>query len=108
MRIPKYIILLAVIFISGCWDRTEMNDIAFVTATALDLADNGNIICYLQIAAPTSSKGGMSGGGSSNNQGSYVVFAEGKTGNEIHQKLQKKALIVYSTLTAALCLLVNV
>lgn len=62
MRIPKYIILLAVIFISGCWDRTEMNDIAFVTATALDLADNGNIICYLQIAAPTSSKGGMSGG----------------------------------------------
>lgn len=91
MRIPKYIILLAVIFISGCWDRTEMNDIAFVTATALDLADNGNIICYLQIAAPTSSKGGMSGGGSSNNQGSYVVFAEGKTGNEIHQKLQKKS-----------------
>lgn len=91
MRTPKYIILLVLIFISGCWDRMEMNDIAFVTATALDLADNGNIICYLQIAAPTTAKGGMSGGESSNNQNSYVIFAEGKTGNEVHQKLQKKS-----------------
>ncbi|MZQ81375.1 Ger(x)C family spore germination protein [Paenibacillus sp. 5J-6] len=91
MRIPKYMILLILIFISGCWDRMEMNDIAFVTATGLDLAENGNIICYLQIAAPTSSKGGMSGGESSNNQNSYVIFAEGKTGNEVHQKLQKKS-----------------
>ncbi|MDU0201149.1 Ger(x)C family spore germination protein [Paenibacillus sp. MAH-36] len=91
MSILKYIILLVFFFISGCWDRTEMNDIAFVTATALDLADNGNIMCYLQIAAPTTSKGAVSGGGSSNNQNSYVIFAEGKTGNEVHQKLQKKS-----------------
>ncbi|MCY9659234.1 Ger(x)C family spore germination protein [Paenibacillus chondroitinus] len=91
MSLFKYIILLVFFFLSGCWDRTEMNDIAFVTATALDLADNGNIICYLQIAAPTTSKGGVSGGGSSNNQNSYVIFAEGKTGNEVHQKLQKKS-----------------
>lgn len=91
MRTLKYISLLVLILLSGCWDRAEMNDIAFVTATALDLADNGNLICYLQIAAPTSSKGGMSGGESGNNQNSYVISAEGKTGNEVHQKLQKKS-----------------
>ncbi|MBA2937629.1 Ger(x)C family spore germination protein [Paenibacillus sp. CGMCC 1.16610] len=91
MSLFKYIIFLVFFFLSGCWDRTEMNDIAFVTATALDLADNGNIMCYLQIAAPATSKGAVSGGGSSTNPNSYVIFAEGKTGNEVHQKLQKKS-----------------
>ncbi|MGO4546409.1 Ger(x)C family spore germination protein [Paenibacillus sp. 2TAB23] len=89
MRIAKAMILLVFVILCGCWDRTEINDLAFVTATALDLTDNGNILCSLQIAIPASIEGGRSGGGKDNQF--FIISAEGKDGNEIHRKLQKKS-----------------
>lgn len=97
MRRLKYMILLIFVFISGCWDRMEMNDLAFVTGTAMDLSDDGNmLLCSLQIATP-STEGGM-GGGSGSKDKFFVISAEGKNGNEIHQKLQKKSsrILFYS------------
>lgn len=88
MRTLKCIILLvSFVIICGCWDRMEMNDLAFVTGTALDLSDDGNILCSLQIATP-STEGGTSSGGRDK---FFIISAEGKSGNEIHQKLQKKS-----------------
>ncbi|WP_261300599.1 Ger(x)C family spore germination protein [Paenibacillus andongensis] len=97
MRRLKYMILLVFVFISGCWDRMEMNDLAFVMGTAMDLSDDGNLLCSLQIATP-SSEGGMSGGGSGSKDKFFVISVEGKSGNEIHQKLQKKSsrMLFYS------------
>ncbi|MCU6791853.1 Ger(x)C family spore germination protein [Paenibacillus sp. WQ 127069] len=89
MRSLKYMFLLVFVIISGCWDRTEINDLAFVTGTALDLTDDGNILCTLQIAIPSSAEGGMSGGESGNKF--FVIAVEGKNGNDIHHKLQKKS-----------------
>ncbi len=89
MRSLKFVIHLVVcVLLSGCWDRTEINDLAFVMGTALDLTDDGHILCTLQIAIPSSTEGGKSGGESSK---SYVIAVEGENGNEIHQKLQKKS-----------------
>lgn len=89
MKSLKYMFLLVFVIISGCWDRTEMNDLAFVMGTALDLTDDGNILCTLQIAIPSSAEGRMSSGESGNKF--FVIAVEGKNGNEVHQKLQKKS-----------------
>ncbi|MED1792096.1 Ger(x)C family spore germination protein [Brevibacillus nitrificans] len=82
---------LILVFISGCWDRVEVNDLAFVTGTALDLSESGNLICSLQIAIPASTEGGSSSGGSSEPGKSFILTAEGKNGNDIHRLLQKKS-----------------
>jgi spore germination protein KC len=82
-------ILLVFVILCGCWDRTEINDLAFVTATALDLSDDGNVLCSLQIAIPASTEEGNRGGGKDNQF--FIISAEGKDGNEIHRKLQKKS-----------------
>lgn len=89
MKSLKYMFLLVFVIISGCWDRTEMNDLAFVMGTALDLTDDGNILCTLQIAIPSSAEGRMSSGESGNKF--FVIAVEGKNGNDVHQKLQKKS-----------------
>ncbi|WP_449619913.1 hypothetical protein [Robertmurraya sp. Marseille-Q9965] len=43
MKKIQYILIILVIMLvlTGCWDRTEVNDLAFVTATGIDkLEDN--------------------------------------------------------------------
>ncbi|MFF2093970.1 Ger(x)C family spore germination protein [Paenibacillus sp. NPDC058174] len=89
MRTFKCMIFLMLIILCGCWDRTEINDLAFVTATAMDLSDDGNILCSLQVAIPSSTEGGNRGGVKDNQF--FIISAEGKDGNEIHRKLQKKS-----------------
>lgn len=37
---------------SGCWDRTEINDIALVMASSLDLEEDGRYLGTLQMAIP--------------------------------------------------------
>ncbi|MFF2479707.1 Ger(x)C family spore germination protein [Paenibacillus sp. NPDC058071] len=87
MRTPKWIVLFTFIILCGCWDRTEINDLAFVTGTSLDLLEDGTMSCSLQIAIPTTTETGNS---TKDNERFFIISAEGKNGNEIHQKLQKK------------------
>ncbi|WP_218090894.1 Ger(x)C family spore germination protein [Paenibacillus solanacearum] len=90
MRKLKYMFLLVTVIISGCWDRIEINDLAFVMGTALDLTDDGNFFCTLQVAKPVSTEGG-SGGGDGHQGSFYLITAEGKNGNDILLSLQKKS-----------------
>lgn len=56
-------LLLCTIFIAGCWDRKEINDIAFVIGIAVD-KEQDNYRSSLQIALPgQSGSTGSSGGG---------------------------------------------
>ncbi|MCK9861200.1 Ger(x)C family spore germination protein [Paenibacillus sp. ATY16] len=91
MRVLKGALLfLVVCILGGCWDRMEINDLAFVTGTALDVQEDGSLFCTLQIAIPGSKEG--SGGGGKGDSGSfYLISAKGNNGNEIHQALQKKS-----------------
>ncbi|SFD76165.1 spore germination protein KC [Paenibacillus catalpae] len=92
MRTLKCTFLFLVMFIvSGCWDRMEINDLAFVTGTALDLTEDGKLLCTLQIAIPGPKEGGGSSGGSGHMGNFYVITATGKNGTEIHRSLQKKS-----------------
>lgn len=54
-------------FLSGCWDRTEITDLAIVTAASIDKKDNNQIELSVQVFIPSSisSGGGGQGGGAS-------------------------------------------
>jgi len=57
--------------LGGCWDRTEVNDLALIMAAGIDLTDNGSIELSVQVFTPnqSSSEGnsGMMGGGAGSN-----------------------------------------
>jgi spore germination protein KC len=81
--------------LSGCWDRVEINDMAIIVATGIDLTDEGEIELSVQIINPsgfgTSGSGGSSGPGSSS--GGTMVSLERATGKTIfdaRSKLQEK------------------
>ncbi|MDG0793923.1 spore germination protein [Cohnella ginsengisoli] len=82
-------LLLSVCVLSGCWDRTEINDLAFIAGSAFDLTENGDYRLSLQIAIPSSTPGGVAGGGPQ--QKFFVLSATGKNANEAFEMLQKKS-----------------
>lgn len=81
--------LWSAFLLSGCWDRTEINDLAFITGSAFDLTENGDYLLSLQIAVPSSTPGGGIGGGTQPKF--FVVSATGKNANDAFEKLQKKS-----------------
>ncbi|MZQ81462.1 Ger(x)C family spore germination protein [Paenibacillus sp. 5J-6] len=83
-------LLFLVLITSGCWDRTEINDLAFIMGTAFDITDDGEYILSHQIAVPSSAQGGPGSGGS-NKEKFFVISAVGKNINEAFYRLQKKS-----------------
>ncbi|MFD0671097.1 Ger(x)C family spore germination protein [Cohnella sp. GCM10027633] len=83
--------LSAVLLLSGCWDRIEINDLAFITGTALDLTDDGQYEAALQIALTSAGEGGPGTGGSGRQEPFFVISAVGDNANEVLQKLQSKS-----------------
>ncbi|MFD2614826.1 Ger(x)C family spore germination protein [Paenibacillus gansuensis] len=83
-------LLITLVTTSGCWDRKEVNDLAFISATAFDLTKDGNYILSHQIAIPSTSQGGQGSGGGSQQEKFFVTTATGKDISEAFQKLQKK------------------
>jgi len=74
-------LLMCTIFIAGCWDRKEINDIAFVIGIAVDKEED-NYRSSLQIALPgqsgsTGSSGG--GGGTSGDKSWFMLSNTAKT-----------------------------
>lgn len=72
------VLLLAMLILAGCWDRREINDVAFVVASALDWED-GQYRTTVQLPLPgqmggVGSEGG--GGGTSGNKAWYVESAK--------------------------------
>ncbi len=66
-------LFLAVIFISGllsaCYDKREIDDLAYVIAIGIDEGKANNLLVTLQIAIPGSIAGGSGGGASSGGGG---------------------------------------
>lgn len=63
----KIAIIILAIFIanltSGCWSRRELNELAIVLGTGVDLTDDGKIRLTLQIAKAAAFGGAGEGGG---------------------------------------------
>jgi spore germination protein KC len=80
------------LLLSGCWDRTEINDLAFILSTGIDLENDGSIRYSVMLPLPGSMGGATGGGGGTGGAGkSYYLDSEtGKTYREAQAKLQKR------------------
>src|SRR5690242_13453642 len=81
----------ALLFLSGCWDRTEINDLAFITGAAFDKTKEGAYLLSVQIAIPSASGEIGGGGGGGKQKKFFVLSAVGKNANEAFLMIQKKS-----------------
>ncbi|WP_238357699.1 Ger(x)C family spore germination protein [Cohnella zeiphila] len=84
-RILRFALLTALLPTAGCWDRTEVNDLALDMGTLFDLTEKGDLKATIQIALPRQA-GMMNGGGQ--NKKFFVLSETGKNHIELQQLLQ--------------------
>jgi spore germination protein KC len=87
-RILLLLFFISIFFLSGCWDKTEVNNLAIITGFAFDLTDDNKIEVTAQVFVPKSlsSGGGQDAGGGSSGQ---VVSVAGQIGENITDALSK-------------------
>lgn len=96
MRKMVIILLIAAMSanLTACWSDREVNDIAIVTATGLDLGEDGRVRLSLLFAVPLLMGTGSSQGGAGTSElaasAGWVVSEEGATIMETFRKIQKK------------------
>lgn len=86
-----FVVLLCMSFVTGCWDRREVNDMAIVIAMAMDKEEDGRYRLSIQVPL-VSSLGAQSGGGggTSGDKSYYVDSAVGKTIREANGLIQAR------------------
>ncbi|MFB9754265.1 Ger(x)C family spore germination protein [Paenibacillus hodogayensis] len=83
-------VLFAAMLLGGCWDRTEVNDIAIVLGAGVDKFENGFRVSVL-IPLPGNMGGATGGSGGSGGNRPYTVDTEtGRTIREAFVKLQER------------------
>ena len=60
------VMLITATFTTGCWDKTELNEMAIVSAVGLDRNKEGKLVGTFQIINPGNVAGALQGGGGSN------------------------------------------
>ena len=85
---------LALPSVSGCWDRKEINDLAFVTAAAIDRTEEGTVELSVQVFIPRAggrgNQLGQSGGSEGGDSQTVVRSAKGKSIAEAMSRLQER------------------
>ncbi|MBP1936750.1 Ger(x)C family spore germination protein [Paenibacillus sediminis] len=76
------ICIMCAVMLTGCWDRIEVNDVAFVLGTAVD-KEGSEIRTTVQIALPGQLGGAGSQGGGGGTSGSKPWYLESKPGLSI-------------------------
>jgi spore germination protein KC len=71
-------LLAAVLLLTGCWNRREVNEIAIVTAVAIDLESDQQLRVTILVLDPARGGGGGEGG-SPSKAGTFRVTATGQT-----------------------------
>lgn len=83
-----YCVILFVL--TGCWSRVEINDIAIVTATAIDKMRNGKIRIALQVAIPKKLGPAGDGGSGGAMETTMLISETGENVMDASRKLQEK------------------
>ncbi|MGE7904969.1 Ger(x)C family spore germination protein [Peribacillus sp. NPDC094092] len=84
MNRKKLILFLMVIcttFTSGCWDKTELNEMAIVSAVGLDRNKEGKLVGSFQTINPGNVAGALQGGGGTN----PPISIYRATGNNVYE-----------------------
>lgn len=79
---------IAALLSAGCWDRSEINDLALVMATGLDMEEDGAYRATAQFVIPVRQIGATSANGSNHNF--MTESATGRTLKETTQNMQYK------------------
>lgn len=108
LKLFTILILLLPFIFSGCWDYTEYEDMALVSALGVDVADSGQVAVTLQYLIPGGGQGGggsvgegQDGGGKSarSNPNVAIISATGQTMidalDSIQQYLDKRLFYGY-------------
>ncbi|MBT2287642.1 Ger(x)C family spore germination protein [Paenibacillus albidus] len=83
------LVILAILGLTtACWDRKEMDDLALVIASGLDLTDDGQLEITLQIALPTGIPTAVQGG--VKKKSVIVISGKGNNSSEVVAKLQQQ------------------
>ncbi|MGE7185643.1 Ger(x)C family spore germination protein [Peribacillus sp. NPDC006672] len=90
-QFKKMVILLIAMnpIVSGCWDRVEVNDLAIVTAAAIDKKDNNQIELSIQVFIPKSMSSGGGQGGPSQGGSGATTLVRTEIGSNISEALSK-------------------
>ncbi|RIX49910.1 Ger(x)C family spore germination protein [Paenibacillus nanensis] len=91
MKLVRWLLLLMILLLTGCWNRVELNDIAIISATGIDWKDGKWILSY-QVVIPRaiSSQTGESGTAAVNvfsTSGDNFRFAISKASEELSRRL---------------------
>jgi spore germination protein KC len=80
------------ILLSGCWDRTEVNDLALIVGLGIDQTKNGQIMLTAELIVPKAISGGgqMMGGGGGGGGETIVQSGTGITVADAISNLQEK------------------
>ncbi|KSU81940.1 spore germination protein KC [Fictibacillus enclensis] len=85
-----FIMVLSLSFLAGCWSKKELNDLAIVSAVALDLDKQGRFIGTFQFVNPGNVTGGFQGGGGGQGNAVSVYSAKGDNMDEISRRMSTK------------------
>jgi spore germination protein KC len=77
------------LFISGCWDRKELNEQAIWLASGWDVAKNDDVEVSGQIVIPSNIQT-QGGGGGTMQKGFFTISARGKNLSDALQNIQTK------------------
>lgn len=75
------------LLLAGCWDRTEVNDLALVTGAAIDQVDDAHIELTIQIFIPQGTSGGGLTGSQKQTGGSQISYTVSATGTNIAEAI---------------------
>jgi len=83
---------LALLVLAGCWDRKELNDLALVTAAAIDRTEDDAIVLSVQLFVPRAGMSNQMGsiGTSGGDDMTVVRSAKGKTIAAAMSRLQER------------------
>lgn len=81
--------ILCLSLLPGCWDRTELNELAITSATSVDL-EKGKWILSYQVIVPSAIAKSIGGAGGTSSQVPVVVYST--TGNTIKDAVSKSYL----------------
>ncbi|MFF2482977.1 Ger(x)C family spore germination protein [Paenibacillus sp. NPDC058071] len=70
------LLLSSALLLSGCWDRREINDVAFVLGSGIDLTDDGKYLVSVLIPLPGNIGGAVSLGGGGGGQKPFTIKIE--------------------------------
>ncbi|MDQ0063829.1 Ger(x)C family spore germination protein [Paenibacillus harenae] len=91
-RCVSFCLIFSLFFISGCWDSSEVNNLAIELAWGIDKAPNKKVMISAQAIIPSNISGsqGSSAGGANKEKPYFVVSSDGMNTLDAVQRMQTK------------------